>query len=129
MVLCVFYIRGSRNFRQGGREVRGSRQKKLHCLEKNSGKLFFVFSPNLQLLNSFAEGGRSDFFWFDLILFVPSTIFQLYRGRPICLESSTLPLSHCAPRGGPMFFLGKLYNFPWFQRGFNILQGGGGVSN
>ena len=28
VVLCVFYICGSRNFRQGGREVRGSRQKK-----------------------------------------------------------------------------------------------------
>ena len=48
------------------------------------------------------------------------------KPRPICLESSTLPLSHCAPRGGPMFFLGKLYNFSRFQRRFNILRGGGG---
>ena len=49
-------------------------EKKLHCLEKN---LFFVFSPNLQLLNSFTEGG-GPIFLFDLILFVPSTISQLY---------------------------------------------------
>ena len=67
-------------------------------------------------------------FCFDLILYVPSTIFQLYRDglpglnqywarinvsysrtttqwrrwgsnpRPFGLESSTLPLSHCAPQ-------------------------------
>ena len=76
-VLCVFYIRGSRNFRQGGGEQRGSRQKKAPLPGKNSGKLFFVFSPNLQFLNSFTEGG-GPIFLFDLILFVPSTISQLY---------------------------------------------------
>ena len=48
VVLCVFYIGGSRNFRQGGggggeggEGVQA--EKKLHCLEKNSGKLFFCF--------------------------------------------------------------------------------------
>ena len=80
VVLCVFYIRGSRNFRHmggGGGEVRGSRQKKSSIAwKKNSGKLFFVFSPNLQHLNSFTEGG-GPIFLFDLILFVPSTISQL----------------------------------------------------
>ena len=65
-------------FAMGGGEVRGSRQKKSSIAwKKNSGKLFFVFSPNLQLLNSFAEGG-GPIFLFDLILFVPSTISQLY---------------------------------------------------
>ena len=55
--------------------------------KKNSGKLFFfVFSPYLQLLNSFTEGGGPFFFWFDMILFVPSTIFQLYRGRSSSIE-------------------------------------------
>ena len=39
--------------------------------KKNSGKLFFVFNPNLQLLNSFTEGG-GPIVLFDLILFVPS---------------------------------------------------------
>ena len=63
VVLCVFYIRGSRNFRQGGGGGEGIQaEKKLHCLEKTSGKLFFVFSPNLQLLNSFTEGGGPIFF-------------------------------------------------------------------
>ena len=47
----------------GGREVKGSRQKKAPLPGKNSGKLFFfVFSPYRQLLNSFTEGGGSDFF-------------------------------------------------------------------
>ena len=50
--------------------------------------IFFGFSPNLQLLNSFTEGaggggGGSDFFLFDLILFVPSTIFQLYSSTKL----------------------------------------------
>ena len=63
--------------RGGGGGGRGSRQKKAPLPgKKNSGKLFFVFSPNLQLLNSFTEGG-GPIFLFDLILFVPSTIFQL----------------------------------------------------
>ena len=62
----------------GGGEVRGSRQKKSSIAwKKNSGKLFFVFSPNLQLSNSFTEGG-GPIILFDLILFVPSTISQLY---------------------------------------------------
>ena len=37
------------------------------------------------------------FVLFDLILNVPSTIFQLNRDRSLGLESSTLLLSHCAP--------------------------------
>ena len=45
--VCVFYIRGSRNLRQGGGRGEGGEgvqaEKKLHCLEKNSGKLFFCF--------------------------------------------------------------------------------------
>ena len=50
----------------GGGEVRGSRQKKAPLPGKKL-KLFFVFSPNLQLLNSFfteggGGGGWSDFF-------------------------------------------------------------------
>ena len=104
--------------------------------------------------------GRGPIFLFDLILFVPSTIFQLYRGRsswiepvlsydkyvllkdhnavmPVKLEASahmsrvkhstTEPL--CYQRGSDVF-LGKLYNFPRFRRGFNILWGGeGGPTN
>ena len=62
----------------GGREVRGSRQKKAPLPGKKTlASYFFVFSPNLQLLNSFTEGG-GPIFLLDLILFVPSTIFQLY---------------------------------------------------
>ena len=90
-----------------------------------------------------------------MILFVPSTIFQLYRGRSSWIEpvlsydkcvvlkdhnavtsvkleaaahmsrvkhSTTEPL--CSQRGSDVF-LGKLYNFPRFQRRFNILRGGG----
>ena len=75
VALCVFYIRGSRNFRQGGGGIQA--EKSSIAWKKNSGKLFFVFSPNLQLLNSFTEGG-GPIFLLDLILFVPSTIFQLY---------------------------------------------------
>ena len=44
---------------------------------------------------------------FDLILYVPSTIFQLnsdgsswVEPRPFGLDSSTLPLRHCTPIGG-----------------------------
>ena len=46
VVLCVFYIRGSRNFRQGGgggREVRGSRQKKAPLPEKKLWQVIFLF--------------------------------------------------------------------------------------
>ena len=82
VVLCVFYIRGSRNFRQGeggggGGGERIQAEKSSITWKKNSGKLFFVSSPNLQFLNSFTEGG-GPIFLFDLILFVPSTISQLY---------------------------------------------------
>ena len=78
MLIQEFSPRG-----EGGEGVQA--EKKLHCLEKNSGKLFFCFSPNLQLLNSFTEVGV-PFFLFDLILFVPSTIFQLYRCRSSWIE-------------------------------------------
>ena len=59
VVLCVFYIRGSRNFRQGGGGGGEGIQAEKSSIawKKTSGKLFFVFSPNLQLLNSFTEGG------------------------------------------------------------------------
>ena len=49
VVLCVFYICGSRNFRQGARGVRGVRggegvqAEKAPLPGKNSGKLFFCF--------------------------------------------------------------------------------------
>ena len=163
VVLCVFYIRGSRNFSQGGggggREVRGSRQKKAPLPGKKTlASYFLVFSPNLQLLNCFTEGGGQIFF-FDLILFDPSTIFQLYRGRSSWIEpvlsydkcvllkdhnavtpvklkaaahmsrvkhSTTEPL--CSQRWSDAF-LRKLYNFPRFQRGFNILRGERGPTN
>ena len=48
-------------------EVSGSRQKKAPLPGKKTlASYFLVFSPNLQLLNSFTEGGGSDFFvWFD----------------------------------------------------------------
>ena len=36
--------------------------------KKTLASYFFVFSPNRQLLNSFTEGGGSDFCLFDLIL-------------------------------------------------------------
>ena len=50
-------------FAKGGREVRGSRQKKAPLPgKKNSGKLFFCLRPNIQLLNSFTEGGWPNFF-------------------------------------------------------------------
>ena len=80
VVLCVFYICGSRNFRKGGGGGGGEKiqaEKSSIAWKKNSGKLFFVFSPNLQLLNSFTEGG-GPIFLFDLTLFVPSTISHLY---------------------------------------------------
>ena len=41
-------------------------------------------------------------------------------------HSTTEPL--CSQRGSDVF-LGKLYNFPRFQRGFNILRGGGCPTN
>ena len=62
-------------FAKGGGGIQA--EKSSIAWKKNSGKLFFVFSPNLQLLNSFTEGG-GPIFLLDLILFVPSTIFQLY---------------------------------------------------
>ena len=64
VVLCVFYIRGSRDFRQGGGgEVRGSRQKKAPLPGKKTlASYVLVFSHNLQLLNSFTEGGGVRFF-------------------------------------------------------------------
>ena len=77
MVLCVFYIRGSRIFSPRGVGEGIQAEKSSIAWKKNSEKLFFVFSPNLQLLNSFTEGG-GPIFLFDLILFVPSTISQLY---------------------------------------------------
>ena len=71
----------------GGSEVRRVQaEKKLHFLGKKTlASYFLVFSPNLQLLNSFTEGG-CPIILFDLILFVPSTIFQLYRGRSSWIE-------------------------------------------
>ena len=139
---------------EGGEGVQA--EKSSIAWKKNSGKLFFCLRPNIQLLNSFIEGG-GPILLFDLILFIPSTIFQLYRGRSSWIEpvlsydkcvllkdhnavmpvklkaaahtsrvkhSTTEPL--CSQRGSYVF-LGKLYNFPRFQRRFNIL--GGGVSN
>ena len=52
VVLCVFYIRRSRNFRQwgGGREVRGSRQKKAPLPGK---KLWQVICLFLVLMTNF----------------------------------------------------------------------------
>ena len=49
-------------FANGG-GVRGSRQKKAPLPgKKTMTSYFFVFSPNLQLLNVFTEGGGWDFF-------------------------------------------------------------------
>ena len=55
------------------------RKKKLHCLEKNSDKVVFLVLIS-NFLNSFSEGGLI-FLLFDLILFVPSTIFHLYTPK------------------------------------------------
>ena len=75
--MCLLHTR-IQEFSPWGGGGEGIRQKKSSIAwRKNSGKLFFVFSPNLQLLNSFTEGG-GPIFLFDLILFVPSTISQLY---------------------------------------------------
>ena len=139
---------------EGGEGVQT--EKSSIAWKKTLANYFFCFSPYLQLLNSFTEGWWVRFFLFDLILFVPSTIFQLYRGRSSWIEpvlsydkcvvlkdhnavtsvkleaaahmsrvkhSTTEPL--CSQRGSDVF-LGKLYNFPRFQRRFNILRGGGG---
>ena len=54
-------------FAKGGgeREVRGSRQKKAPLPGKKTlANYFLVFSPNLQLLNSFTEGGGGSDFLF-----------------------------------------------------------------
>ena len=63
VVLCVFYIRGSRNFRQGGREVRESRQKKAQLPGKKLWQIIFFV---LVLISNFKtvlqRGGGSDFF-------------------------------------------------------------------
>ena len=72
---------------KGGERVQA--EKSSIAWKKTLASYFLVFSPNLQLLNSFTEGGVR-FFLFDLILFVPSTIFQLYRGRSSWIEPALI---------------------------------------
>ena len=76
--MCLLHTR-IQDFSPRGEGVGGEgiQAEKAPLPGKKPGKLFFVFSPNLQLLNSFTEGG-GPIFLFDLILFVPSTISQLY---------------------------------------------------
>ena len=84
--MCLLHTR-IQEFSPRGEGGEGSRQKKAPLPGKKTlASYFFCFSPNCQLLNSFTEGGGVRFFLFDLILFAPSTIFQLYRGRSSWIE-------------------------------------------
>ena len=149
--MCLLHTRIKEFSPRGELDEGVQTEKSSIAWKKTLASYFFVFSPNLQLLNSFTEGWGVRFFLFDLILFVPSTIFQLYRGRSSWIEpvlsydkrvvlkdhnavkleaaahmsrvkhSTTEPL--CSQRGP--IFLGKLYNFPRFQRGVQHFTGVG----